>query len=91
MAILRAGRPRIGLTGVQVQLDGAEVAGAEEVGPELGVRPIRTTKQRPRISFSFSMEPPARAHCEAKVCSVAWYQRRPGWLPDPSPSLSRPG
>jgi len=37
VAILRAGRPRIGLTGVQVQVDGGEVLGAEEVGPEVGV------------------------------------------------------
>jgi hypothetical protein len=37
VAILRAGWPRIGLTGVQVQVDGGEVAGAEEVGPEVGI------------------------------------------------------
>ena len=37
MAILRAGRPRIGLGGAQVQVDGGGVAAAEEVGPEVRV------------------------------------------------------
>ena len=37
VAILRAGWPRIGLTGVQVQVDDGKVAGAEEVRAEVGV------------------------------------------------------